>query len=111
MVRAVLGDNAAFTLHCVSASHSSCEPTERPKLHDRSGELLDQPIVDFVGNHLSIPQLQQTAKMSLFLQKLFFRMPTLLDLMPQLLVRLCQPGGVIATRRSSPSWALRNSCV
>ena len=56
--------------------------------------------MDFVGNHLSIPilQLQQVAEIPLFLQEQFFRMPTFLDLMPQLLVRLCRSGGTFCDR-------------
>jgi hypothetical protein len=74
-----------------------CEPTEHLKLHDRTSEVLAQPIVDFVGNHLSIPilQLQQVPEIPLLLLQQFLCLPTLLDLMPQLLVRLCEFGGTV----------------
>ena len=73
------------------------DSAEHLKLHHRSGELLDQPIMDFVGNHLSIPilQLQQVPEIPLFLPQQFLCLPTLLDLMLELVVRFCQSGGTV----------------
>jgi hypothetical protein len=66
-------------------------------MHDRSDKLLCRPIVDFVRDKLqvSILQFQQAAEILLLVQLPFFDIPMRFDLPPQLLARLCQPGGAV----------------